>query len=283
MLRSTDILLVAILTFAIAVAEARPAAAQLAPIEASGTVKAVTPQAISIRTDTGETLIGLIDPSRIDENVKYEGIPELRLQISGVESADFLKQGMYVRLEAEVENQRTVKHPVSQVTVITRTKDSVFGLLPNAIGGGDAKPDARDFGERAVVENYLIAGQLTYASRGSITIALPENKTISVRLTPDAAVNIAASDVRLIRPGDKIHAEGIATRPPKFFATSLTVTRVDENEARRPARRNGHPGADAKEPRPAADVDPFNIGGPSDRKPEQPDQPKQPGRILKVN
>jgi hypothetical protein len=283
MLRSNAaFLLIAVSSFMLAVADVRSAAAQLTPIDTSGTVVAISPQTVSIRTDMGTVLIGLIDPIRIDENVVYSGIPEPQLQVNGVESADFLKPGMFVRFEAEVENQRTVKGDISQVTVFTQTKDTVLGLLPNAIGGAAEKPAAGNDGDSSAVEQYLIAGRVTFASRGSITIALPDNKTIKVRLTPDAVVNIAASDIRLVRAGDRIHAQGFALRPPKFFATNVTVTRVDEEEAKRQARRIPNPVA-AKDDKPAANVDPFKIGGPSDNKPDQPAQPKQPGRILKVN
>lgn len=253
--------------------------AQLNPLNVKGKVVELRPNLIVMQVEGGDTWLVNLDPNRVEDGVRYQGLPDIKLEVNGAETADMLRPGMIVRFEADVERKKTVAGAVSEVTLLGPDKNHTFGLLPS-VGGAAAKSSD--------TERMLIVGQLSAASRGGITVALPENKSIKARLDPAAVVKIASSDYSLARPGDDIELEGGYLKAPRVFAMNVKITRVakPEKPGRKPATASKKADLAGKKPGvEAAPAEPFGGGDPRDAKPAEPAAPAKiiPGKILKVN
>ena len=279
------------------------------PVDVQGVIVTLAPTQITLQTATGDTLVATVGDEWIEDGKRLTGAGSTSYQITGVESREFLQDGMYVRFPARMENGRRIVGEVSQISVISRTGTSVFGVFPDdedhdaahadasspddgAAAEGDsdavetdaAKPDDAAGGKDKSGESVLVAGQLTKVSRGAITVAYPGGN-IRAKLADEVAVTIDASDLAFARVGDSIHATGQAVSLPRFFANRVVITRAArDNEGHRNPRgvaRNGKGGDAANMPeRP----DPFAQGDPRDQAADGAAVPvKVKGKILKVN
>ncbi len=271
------------LVCAITLGFAAIASAQIEVLEVNyeGAVAEVRPNAILLKATNGEIVLAEIDPVRkLDAGRILNGVPEPKVEIQGDESVDFLQPGMYVRFQATVELKRRVSDELTEVDVIGRDKDTVFGFLdpagPLAAGEGDAEKP------KAASADYLVVGQVKSMRRNIMTVAVPDGasvKNLGVRLADDAVVKLRSSDLRLIRPGDQIRvttwmiAEVI---PAKHFATQVTITRVkDPKKPELVAKADDKPAKGDAE-------NPFDVGK-GEPKEDKPDRPKYKGKILKIN
>jgi hypothetical protein len=254
-------------------------AAEFNTLNVKGKVMEVGPQVIVVQAESGEKWFAGIDRKRTEDGVTYNGVPEPKIEVTGIETAAALRVGMYVRFEADVERKSTIKGNVSELTVIGRGGDDVYGLHPVGAAPGE-EPKGRD------TERMLVVGKLTAASRSGITVSFQNGKSIKAKLAPDAVVNVASNDIELARPGDEVELQGQYLKAPRVFATAVHVTRGSKNErgARKPATPSKP--ADAavgKKPKAGEPPPAFGEGDPRDAKPADAPAKFIPGRILKVN
>lgn len=267
-------------TIALSLVVASTARAQLNELNIKGKVVELGPNMIAVKVDVGDvTWLASIDPNRVEDGVRYTGIPEAKIEVTGVEGPDVLRAGMFVRFEADVEKKKVIKGTISELTIIGPGKDNAYGLLPSG-GAGEGEGDG---------ERMLVVGQLTAATRASITVGLPEGKTIKAKIAPDAVVKISSSDYTLARPGDEIEVKGFYGKAPRAFATSVVVKRAPKAEKgpRKPAVATKKPDPPGKKPSEPAAAPAFGEADPSEVKPADkpavPTKPGRPGKILKVN
>ena len=270
----------------------RSCLAQLKPVKINGVVAGISVQGIAIRTEN-EIMLALTNPDRVEDGVRYNGIPVPMIEVVGEERPEYLQQGMWVRFPAKVQAKQRVVEPVTEVTIIDGTKLTSFGVLPAALPDLPAenapKPDPK------VAQDSLVIGRIAAARRNAITVAFPDGKTIKAVLAKDVSVKVKTSNLQFARPGYQVQAEGMLVKPNKFFATVMTIKKpvVSAPGAKPPAGQVANkvptpkPAIPAKpgttKPTDAKEPDPFNIG-----KPDSPDKPdveptKVRGKILKIN
>ena len=253
--------------------------AQLQPVKVKGVVAGVTPQGVVIRDDKGKILLALTSPNRVEDGVRYRGIPEPMIEIISEETSEYLQVGMYVRFSARVQAKRRVVEPVQEVTIIDGSKITTFGVLPDAAQEDDA--DAK----KGEAEDALVVGRITSARRNAITVAFPDGKSIKAGLTRDATVHVKAANLAFIKPGYLVEGEGSLVKVNKFFATRLKITKpAKEAVGVKPAAPQvvikDKPAAQPPNP---AKEDPFQIGKTEDKPGADAKPVKVRGRILKIN
>ena len=265
----------------------RPCLAQLKPIKIKGVVVGIAPQGIAIRTEKNQLMLALISPKRTEDGVPYPGIPVPMIEVIGKEKSDYLQPNMWVRFPAKVLAKRRVVEPVTEVTVVDGNKLTAFGVLPAALP--DLPKEDAPAPDLTVAEDSLVVGRIVAARRNAITVVFPDRKTLKAVLARDAIVHVKTSDIRFIKPGYLVQAEGMQVKPAKFFATKMTITKpVEAPKSAKPATgqvANKGPAAKPGAAKPAAPEkpDPFKIG--------KPDSPAKPagepgnvrGKILKIN
>lgn len=272
--------------------------AQLKPVKITGVVAGLSPQGIAIRTEKNQLMLALISPNRTEDGVRYRGIPVPMIEVIGEEKPDYLQPGMYVRFPAKVQAKQRVVEPVTEITIIDGAKLTAFGVLPAALP--DLPKEDAPAVDLTVPVDSLVIGRIAAARRNAITVAFPDGKTLKAGVAKDAIVRVKTSDLRFVKPGYLVKAEGMQVKPTKFFATVMTVTKpvvapkggkpaADQVANKDPAPKPGvaKPAVPAKpgtaKPATPEKPDPFKIG--------KPDSPAKPageptnvrGKILKIN
>ena len=272
--------------------------AQLKPIKITGVVAGISPQGVAIRTEKNQLMLALTSPNRTEDGVRYRGIPVPMIEVIGEESPDYLQPGMWVRFSARVQAKQRVVEPVTEVTIIDGAKLTSFGVLPAALP--DLPKEDAPAPDLKVAEDSLVIGRIVSARRNAITVAFPDGKTLKAGVAKDAIVRVKTSDLRFVKPGYQVQADGMLVKPTKFFATVMTIKKpvvapkgakpaVDQVANKDPAPKPGaaKPAVPAKpgttKPADPEKPDPFKIG-----KPDSPAKPtgeptKVRGKILKIN
>ena len=247
------------------------------PVEVQGTLLSFDPVSIRIKTTTGDIVQAQIDPRRLTpDGIALQGIPDPEVIVQTIAKTDYIRAGMYVRFDADLDGRKKAHEMLKEISVIGRTRDTIFGFLE----GPEIEPAPEDDDKgRGGMKMYTVAGQVLDAKRGTLNIAVPGDRNmenIRVRVAGDALVKLAVPDLSLAKAGDKVEAKGFAIRLPQFYGTQVIITRpdaVDDEDAiakANVAKRPGRPGpllpnVDAKPDAPKAG------GG------------KRPGLILKIN
>lgn len=270
-----------------------PCLAQLKPVKITGVVAGISPQGIAIRTEKNQLMLALTSPNRTEDGVRYRGIPVPMIEVIGEENPDYLQPGMYVRFPAKVQAKQRVVEPVTEITIIDGAKLTSFGVLPAALP--DLPKEDAPAPDLTVAQDSLVIGRIATARRNAITVAFPDGKTLKAGVAKDAIVRVKTSDLRFVKPGYEIQADGMLVKPNKFFATVMTITKptVAAKGAKPAAGQVANKDAIPKPAVPAKPgaakpatpekPDPFKIG--------KPDSPAKPagestnvrGKILKIN
>jgi len=226
------------------------------PVDAQGTVLSVTPHGvIAIRTATGDYLA--------DTANQEVSLGPAQVEIRGMVPPKFLKKGMFVRFEAELEFKRRVKGQVSELKLVALNKQPVRtvrpgnggqlrpagvpgavprGAAPNPLSQSgfirlDTPPEGEEKGIRGKpvtpkLAKYAVVGQVISTVRGNtFSVAVKDGRTVKklrVNLADDAKIELFLTDIRFVRPGDKIIAKGtmrIGANQRRFWATQITITR----------------------------------------------------------
>ena len=267
--------------------------AQLKPVKITGVVAGLSPQGIAIRTEKNQLMLALISPNRTEDGVRYRGIPVPMIEVIGEEKPDYLQPGMYVRFPAKVQAKQRVVEPVTEITIIDGAKLTAFGVLPAALP--DLPKEDAPAPDLKVAEDSLVIGRIVAARRNAITVAFPDGKTLKAGVAKNAIVRVKTSDLRFVKPGYLVQADGMQVKPTKFFATVMTITKpvvppkgakpaADQVAGKGPAPKPVIPAKPgAAKPATPEKPDPFKIG--------KPDSPAKPageptnvrGKILKIN
>ncbi|MFP6620248.1 MAG: hypothetical protein VB877_12950 [Pirellulaceae bacterium] len=268
-----------------------PCLAQLQPVKLKGVVAGVSPLGVVIRNDKGQIMLALTSPDRTEDGVRYRGIPEPVIEVISQEKPDYLQTGMWVRFPARVQAKRRVVEPVQEVTVISGSKITAFGVLPSELPDLPAENAEAPAAKATDIVDSLVVGRIISARPNTITVVFPDGKSLQAGLAKDVVIQVKGANLQFIKVGYLVEAAGMMVKPNKFFATSLKISKpVVEPKGPKPAPaqvagkgKEAVPGPGPAKPADSEKPNPFKIGKP-DSPAKTADKPaKLRGRILEVN
>ena len=130
-----------------------------------------------------------------------------RLLVMGTAEQDALKPKSYVRFTATVDDEGTGSEVISELSLVT----PVPGLEPASVEAGQAT-------EILGLVSRFKDGELVVTNQGKGI------KRITVKVAPDAKVNLMVSDASMAKPGDDVHVIGKIYQENQIIATQLEIT-----------------------------------------------------------
>jgi hypothetical protein len=145
-----------------------------------------------------------------------------RVDVNGTAAVSLLAPGMLVRFQANVDGKGRASTPIQLLHVATPT--------------AEAKPTAVTPGI-----DEMIVGKVVQLKRGMLSVRVDAGKIrrLTLPLAEDAVVEVATSQIGLVRPGDVIEIKGRlwtgegALGDGTVFADSVTVTKTINDSGKR--------------------------------------------------
>ena len=201
--------------------------AAAAILKTRGTVQAVHPGAIVVKTEAGRQWRILVPRKRA--TVEYRGTASRR----------WLNHNMNVQFTALLDSRGRAKNDIQQLAVVSIRSEDGMGLQPQATcrPAADAakktasdshrepRPAARIGARRVLCVPYMVIGRLLgIRKRTMVVIAGPHR--IEAPLAENVQIQVKLDDYRLARPGDRIDllARCIPDRPGTAIAQRLVIT-----------------------------------------------------------
>jgi hypothetical protein len=231
------------------------------------------------RCDTSRTFLA---PNGLDAVI----IPDpVTIELSGTEYVSNLRVGMGLQFNVKLTNKRATDE-VSEATLFVPSPATKLGILETEpIAGTD---DADKKGKPQTQESCLIAGTIAKPYKnGALTINYPSERgnalSLTIRMPSDATITIAADNLSLARPGDKIEASGSSWVPQHFLARNIKIEHIPPvNEEL--VKKGFIPKKFKPMEQPKKERAPFELGDPEDNKPAVvPVKAKVRLELLKVN
>ena len=137
-----------------------------------------------------------------------------RVDVTGTAGVSLLAPGMIVRFQTNVDAKGRASTPVRVLHVATQSADAKPTAITPAI-------------------DEMVVGKVVQLKRGILTIRVDAGKIrrLTIPLADDAVVEVATSQIGLIKPGDAVEIKGRlwtgegALGDGTVFADSLTVTK----------------------------------------------------------
>ncbi len=266
-------------------------------VDVSGTIVGVEGTVILIK-DMVSGSVFRCDTSRSfrnpRDNVTYTIREAASVNVTGTEDPRNLAPGMSIQFTVKLANKKIAVDDVAAATLITPGPQSQLGILnSNPVEEPAADGDEKEKKPKPQnVEECLVAGTITKATNGLLTVSFPGEKgivNVKVRMAAGATVDVSGDNLSIARIGDKITATGTGWILPHFLAREIKVEHVpavdeklakqklaEEMKAAKAAK--GKPGD--KDDRGGA----FGVGDPEDKKPDPvAAKPKIKLQVLKVN
>ena len=145
-----------------------------------------------------------------------------RVDVNGTAAVSLLAPGMLVRFQANVDGKGRASTPIQLLHIATPT--------------AEAKPTAVTPGI-----DEMIVGKVVQLKRGMLSVRVDAGKIrrLTLPLAEDAVVEVATSQIGLVRPGDVIEIKGRlwtgegALGDGTVFADSVTVTKTINDSGKR--------------------------------------------------
>lgn len=114
-----------------------------------------------------------------------------RVDISGTAGLSLLSPGMVVRLQAKVDGKGKATDPIRVIHVATPSAE----VKPTAVTPG---------------LDEMVIGKIVHLKRGILSVRVDAGRIrrLTLPLADDAVVEVATSQISLIRPGDRIEIKG---------------------------------------------------------------------------
>ncbi|MHC4181259.1 MAG: hypothetical protein ACYSWU_27495, partial [Planctomycetota bacterium] len=141
--------------------------------------------------------------------------PKAVVHVVGTAEPDFLRVGMFIRFAAKVDRRGLVKEKLKQLTIFTPSQQNLPGVWPEGQGPGDVKPaegerrfgkgigDRPAAGKAPISEVYTIAGRITRARKGRLTVNAGR-AVLEVEPAEDVKIDVDFADYSVAKPGDRI-------------------------------------------------------------------------------
>lgn len=240
-----------VLVAVLAVGFASPVVAQLTPTPRSTNrgVQATNVEVQGTLAGAGRGNLYVLD----DRNQRWQISLQnaTTVHVTGTVSANALRNGIVVQLEADVDARGEVQANVSDLTVTTITRDKAVGLYP--AGGNepadnpkDAKRAKRGSASSKAIKagKYHIIGNLTVGRNGKYSVHAGRT-VVSFQLADDAKITVDASDLSLAKRGDRITVRGMmsAARPGVAMARDVKIQIGDASadNTKKPTSEDGKP------------------------------------------
>jgi hypothetical protein len=228
------------------------------PLKASGTIdEMVSEQGLRLKVSDSE--IWLVE-------IK----PETKLEVTGTAEPAFLRTGLHVRFDGEIDEKRNLQADIDELEIFTPQGKNGLGLFSD--NSPTAKPIAK-----AAAGKYQIRAKVVSLKDHDITLAAGSKKLFG-KIGNEATVKFASEDLTYVHDGDGVSVTGwynpvnkaAAGKPGQAVAEELTITLAKPLVAtKKPVRAV----AKAKTPRAAREAkesadddgtptvqDPFGVG-----------------------
>ena len=158
--------------------------ADLKETSVAGTVEGVQGNMINVKNATGHPYIIAL-------------VPASKLGVTGTAKSDYIKPGMMVSFNADVEvdsKKGTVSEPIKDMQIVTKSDTNVPTLYQ----------EDRDNKEST---KYFVRGIVKSMKDGSLALSVG-GKQITATVAPDAAIKFESTDLAGVRQGDEIAISG---------------------------------------------------------------------------
>jgi hypothetical protein len=256
--------LLSVLPLSRAAAQAPPPPQGTEPLKASGTIdEMVSEQGLRLKVSDSE--IWLVE-------IK----PETKVDVTGTAEAAFLRSGLHVRFDGEIDKKGNLQSDIAEIEVFTPQGKNGLGLF------ADSSLTAKPIGKPAPGK-YQIRAKVVSLKDHEITLAAGSKKLFG-KIAEEVTVKVASDDFNYVRDGDAVKIDGwyvtankaAAGKPGQAVADELTITLAKPLVAtKKPTRAVAKSGKTRKatgEPKEGEDEaapsisDPFGVDG---KKPAQ--------------
>jgi len=225
-------------------------------LKASGTIEEVSDQMLRIKVSDSE--IWLVE-------VK----PETKIEVTGTAEPGFLRSGLHVRFEGEIDKKGNLQADIDELEIFTPQGKNGLGLFSDS--SLTAKPIAK-----APPGKYQIRAKVVSLKEHEITLAAGSKKLFG-KIGAEATVKIASEDFGYVQEGDAVKIDGwcnpankaAAGKPGQASADDVAITLAKPLvAAKKPARAAAKPAKSPKAAREAKEAkgddealisDPFGV------------------------
>ena len=194
-----------------------------------GSLEDMRPGMLQVATNEGKWLV------RID--------PKSQVMVTGTADFDYLRPGLIIRFEAELDNKLRAAHDaeLKELTIFTPKAPSDLGIA-SAQGGFAPEPDEGAKKEKTPPPqsgSAIIGGKITAIKNRQLTVAAGGHK-IKINVADDAKIGVEVSSYSIASRGDKVIAEGSYTKQGQLVA-DRGVTIALQNPLQAPSKRGRAP------------------------------------------
>lgn len=213
----------------------RGAAPRNPPVDASGTIDAMAPGLLRIKSVAGQAW--MLQLTR-----------ETTVHVMGTAKPDVLRPGGFISFVAKVEKRQSrIEEKVGKLTLFTLSEERPLGAFPSQTGFGDAgsepataeqpdaEPDARKKPNRRkdegpAVQEFEIVGRITGIDKtGKIKVFAPNTyfrTPVQIELTEEPEIELDLTGptmLRLAKIGDKVLGRGTLVAESVVRLRELTI------------------------------------------------------------
>jgi hypothetical protein len=184
-------------------------------LEETGSVEIYRPGFLQIRDSKKEAWILKI-------------LPETRLTVAGEAQLDYLRPGLSIQVEGELDKDFLLTKPIETIELVNSTGRPALGLFRPDVKGPDARPE-RNPGPGT----YRIRGKLT-SLKDDVLVMSIGSKRIAGELAKDAKVTFTSDDAAMAEAEDAVKAKfwyadswkpiAAMNIPGKAYAEEITIT-----------------------------------------------------------
>lgn len=185
------------------------------PVTVEGTITAVAPNQFQVQADKDQK-VWLVS-----------GHPNTKLLVTGEAKPDFLRKGLAIKFKGLCNGQQ-VTEPVDELTIVPPLPET-FGIFSQ--GGAVAVPGvaaaaAGKAGKGEVSptpQMSEIVGRITACHDKHLTLQVGPSRFVSLELSDEPVIRVAAADATIVTPPDKIVVRGKMVRGKPGFCQADDV------------------------------------------------------------
>ncbi len=150
--------------------------------------------------------------------------PDTVVYVRGKAEADFLRPGLCIQFDAEIDRRGRSQEKITHLTITTPSVSHPMGCWPEgtlmpgmgpAAGGGAAGFGAGNVApakpartKPPATQRYTVHGQISKLKNGKMTIVAPGGTKVEAELGENVDIDVAIADVSVARAGDRVTVKG---------------------------------------------------------------------------
>jgi hypothetical protein len=191
--------------------EARAFAGPVVMVQPGGTIEAIRPGFLQIKSLTGQqSVIQLLENTTV--------------HVTGTAKVDVITPGTCISFVAEVDKRRSeVQGKVGRLTIFTPSAERPLGAFPGGAAGTALRADP-------FVETFEIVGQIKGIDKnGKLMLFVPNQyfkPAVEIEFTEEPQIYLELTGpamLRFVKPGDKVQGRGRQVTPTLAQVTELFV------------------------------------------------------------